>query len=222
MNASQIGKKLNEILVAIKGLTSSSGAHQQQTVHAESWKNLSVANQIQLIIGFLLAFTLGVSAVSLGVSAASYWLNREALNKTQRAFLNPISESEQPTFYVTSTGIKHYMKVTENWENTGATPAPVVITYIHYEKIPTSEFDSWKFETPANFPFRKSFAGPHSRINGQFTSIPSDDLLRPSVDTFTPKSLMRNAITSSIATLPDGMCALLSMGSPCPLAANPR
>lgn len=74
------------------------------------------------------------------------------------------------------------MKVTENWENTGATPAPVVISYIHYENIPRSSFESWKFETPADFHFRKTFAGPHSRINGQFTSIPSDDILRPSQD----------------------------------------
>jgi hypothetical protein len=102
-------------------------------------------------------------------------VSRETLFQTQRAFMNCLGPDTEPVHQKTGLGDFDFMRVTVKWENTGATPAPVAINYIHAEVFPLDHPNLWIFAPPApGTDFRKMYAGPHTPLSVQTTNVPMD------------------------------------------------
>lgn len=172
MNLDAIHAKLDKMLSIMRALAESRRVSQPTPTKAESWRHLSVANQIQIGTGLLLA-------VTVFFSMRSYYVSRDTLDQTQRAFLNPSPPMIDRTFQLLGTGVQHYVRLRTQWENTGSTPAPVTISYAHFDMIPDSKYSSFAFATPAGKYTQKTFAGPHTILHLQTGMVPYDEIAQP-------------------------------------------
>ena len=186
MKPEAIGRRLNEILRLLKTLLNSESTTRSKDLsQPESWKQISLDNKIQLLGLAIQAFNLFLILATVFLTMRSYVVSRDTLNKTQRAFLSPRPVTSEAFSELGDDGKRvHSQRVIEDWENTGSTPAPVVISLMHYSKIPESEFENFKFTVPPS-PFRKNFAAPHARVASQIAIIPAGDFVPGSTDRLT-------------------------------------
>jgi hypothetical protein len=148
----------------------------------ESWRKTTISNKFisgaSVIVAAATVVYAVVSSFQLSVLRESNRINRSSLESVQRAFLVASSRGVEAREVMANIGQgeKKYVLWHAQWENAGATPAPISIGWVEYDIVSNEQLSRYPF-TPRTRDFVTTVVGPKAPFESGPVLIPEDLLI---------------------------------------------